>query len=151
MQNLQALKPTTVRRSTAGDADEHPERPRVAGRVILLLLRAYKLLVSPLFAGSCRFEPSCSAYMAEAVIAHGALGGVWLGIKRLARCQPFCTGGYDPVPLRLTSNRERRRPEDGPLRVSASRWPDPVTRRLAPPRLGGRAESSGLATSPEIP
>ncbi|MGE0448423.1 MAG: membrane protein insertion efficiency factor YidD [Vicinamibacterales bacterium] len=66
----------------------------------LLLLRGYKLLISPLFTGSCRFAPSCSDYAAEAVANYGVARGVWLGAKRLVRCHPFCAGGYDPVPPR---------------------------------------------------
>jgi putative membrane protein insertion efficiency factor len=71
-----------------------------AVRVALILLRGYKLLISPLFTGSCRFTPSCSDYTAEAIRRFGVAGGTWLGIKRLARCQPFCAGGHDPVPPR---------------------------------------------------
>jgi len=67
-------------------------------RAALLLLRAYKILVSPLFAGSCRFMPSCSDYTAEAIGRYGVIRGSWLGLRRLARCQPFGSHGYDPVP-----------------------------------------------------
>ena len=66
--------------------------------VMLVLLRAYKLLISPLFTGACRFTPSCSDYMAEAVRAHGAVHGAWLGLRRLSRCRPLGGHGYDPVP-----------------------------------------------------
>jgi putative membrane protein insertion efficiency factor len=65
---------------------------------VLVLIRAYKLLISPLFAGACRFEPSCSDYMAEAVRMHGSVQGIWLGLRRLARCHPFGGHGIDPVP-----------------------------------------------------
>ena len=65
---------------------------------MLVFLRAYKLLLSPLFAGACRFTPSCSDYMAEAVRAHGVLRGTWLGLRRLSRCRPFGGHGFDPVP-----------------------------------------------------
>lgn len=67
-------------------------------RFVLLALRAYKILLSPLFAGSCRFTPSCSEYMAEAVRRHGVARGGWLGVLRLARCHPFGAHGFDPVP-----------------------------------------------------
>jgi putative membrane protein insertion efficiency factor len=66
--------------------------------VALVLLRAYKLLVSPFFAGSCRFEPSCSEYMAEAIRAYGVMSGTWRGVKRLSRCRPLGGHGFDPVP-----------------------------------------------------
>ena len=67
-------------------------------RTILIAgLRGYKLLVSPLLPSACRFRPTCSEYMSEAVERHGVLKGVWLGLKRLGRCHPFHEGGYDPV------------------------------------------------------
>jgi putative membrane protein insertion efficiency factor len=66
---------------------------------VLLLLRAYKLLISPLFfAGTCRFTPSCSDYMADAVRMHGPARGVWLGLRRLGRCHPLGGHGFDPIP-----------------------------------------------------
>lgn len=66
--------------------------------MILGGLVLYKRLVSPHFAGSCRFLPSCADYAREAVLVHGALRGSWLAVRRLARCHPLCTAGYDPVP-----------------------------------------------------
>jgi hypothetical protein len=71
---------------------------RAAQEAILAALRVYKLLLSPLFAGSCRHVPSCSTYAAEAVSVHGAAKGSWLAFKRLARCHPLGTSGFDPVP-----------------------------------------------------
>jgi putative membrane protein insertion efficiency factor len=56
------------------------------------------LLLSPLFPGACRFVPSCSDYARDAFVQHGAWRGAHLAFKRLLRCQPFCKGGYDPVP-----------------------------------------------------
>ena len=76
--------------------DHVPTGPIAAA--VLALLRLYKLLFSPLFAGSCRFYPSCADYMAEAVRVHGAVKGVWLGTRRLARCHPLGSHGFDPVP-----------------------------------------------------
>ena len=66
--------------------------------VIRFLIRAYQLAVSPWLGAHCRFYPSCSAYTLEAVAEHGSVRGSWLGLKRLARCHPFHSGGYDPVP-----------------------------------------------------
>jgi putative membrane protein insertion efficiency factor len=67
--------------------------------VALLALRFYKAYLSILFAGSCRFEPTCSQYAYEAIERFGVARGVWLGVKRLLRCQPLSRKfGYDPVP-----------------------------------------------------
>jgi putative membrane protein insertion efficiency factor len=74
------------------------DRSSIAVSVALVLLRAYKLLVSPLFPGACRFVPSCSDYARDACIQHGVARGSWLTLKRLSRCHPLCEGGYDPVP-----------------------------------------------------
>jgi putative membrane protein insertion efficiency factor len=68
-------------------------------RAALFALRFYKAYLSILFAGSCRFEPTCSQYAYEAIERFGVLRGVWLGAKRLLRCHPFSGKfGYDPVP-----------------------------------------------------
>lgn len=66
--------------------------------VALALLRAYKILLSPFFTGSCRFLPSCSDFAREAVIRYGVVRGCWLAARRLARCHPLGAAGYDPVP-----------------------------------------------------
>ncbi len=67
--------------------------------ILILLVRAYQVTLSPLFSGCCRFEPSCSNYMIEALQRHGVFKGLYLGIRRLLRCHPFGGSGYDPVPL----------------------------------------------------
>jgi putative membrane protein insertion efficiency factor len=71
---------------------------RLARQAALAALRAYKVALSPLVGGSCRFEPSCSTYASEAVSTHGLLRGGWLAAKRLSRCHPFGSWGHDPVP-----------------------------------------------------
>lgn len=69
--------------------------------VLLALIWLYQRLLSPLFAGSCRFEPSCSEYARQAVILHGSARGSLLALWRILRCQPLCRGGHDPVPVRF--------------------------------------------------
>ena len=72
---------------------------RLPVRVALFALRFYKTYLSFLFAGSCRFEPTCSRYAYQAIERFGLLGGLWLGTKRLLRCHPLSSRfGYDPVP-----------------------------------------------------
>ncbi|HWR57510.1 MAG TPA: membrane protein insertion efficiency factor YidD [Thermodesulfovibrionales bacterium] len=66
-------------------------------KIIILFVKAYQYVLSPFFAGSCRFEPSCSAYSVEALRKYGALKGLRLSARRLLRCHPFHGGGYDPV------------------------------------------------------
>ena len=65
--------------------------------LVILLLRIYKQWLSPLLPSACRFHPTCSDYMAQAVSRHGAVRGVWLGLRRLSKCHPFHQGGFDPV------------------------------------------------------
>lgn len=65
--------------------------------LILDLLKLYKTFVSPFLPPSCRFEPTCSQYAAQAVEKYGAIRGTWMGFKRILRCQPFSKGGFDPV------------------------------------------------------
>lgn len=75
-----------------------------AQSVLLALIWLYQRLLSPFFAGSCRFEPSCSQYARQAVILHGALRGGLLALWRIVRCQPLCRGGHDPVPVCFAPN-----------------------------------------------
>ena len=65
--------------------------------VMVTMLRGYKLFLSPLLPSACRFYPTCSEYMIEAVRKYGTARGVWLGLRRLSRCHPFHEGGFDPV------------------------------------------------------
>ncbi len=67
-------------------------------KLLLFLLRGYKRFLSPLLPPACRFEPTCSMYMTEAVQRYGVLKGFGLGMSRLCRCHPFNSGGFDPVP-----------------------------------------------------
>jgi putative membrane protein insertion efficiency factor len=66
-------------------------------KVLIALLRGYKRFVSPCLPSACRYSPTCSEYMMQAVAKYGAVRGGWMGLKRLARCHPFHEGGFDPV------------------------------------------------------
>jgi putative membrane protein insertion efficiency factor len=68
-------------------------------KAAVVAVRGYQRLVSPLLPRSCRFAPTCSEYAAQAITQHGVLRGVALALGRLARCQPFHPGGYDPPPV----------------------------------------------------
>ena len=80
-------------------------KSRFGVRIALFALRCYKAYLSVLFAGTCRFEPTCSQYAYQSIERFGVLRGIWLGSKRLARCHPFSGKfGYDPVPEELAGN-----------------------------------------------
>ncbi|WP_218974358.1 membrane protein insertion efficiency factor YidD [Streptomyces sp. NP160] len=84
--------------------------------VLVVLVRAYQLLVSPLLGPVCRYAPSCSSYGATALRRHGAVRGTWLTARRLARCHPWAAGGWDPVPAPAPESGARatgRRPHTG--------------------------------------
>jgi putative membrane protein insertion efficiency factor len=66
--------------------------------VVILLIGAYRVAISPFLGPACRFEPSCSCFAIEAVSKHGALRGSWLAMRRVLRCHPLHPGGLDPVP-----------------------------------------------------
>jgi putative membrane protein insertion efficiency factor len=71
---------------------------RLPQTVLIGIVKGYRLLLSPWLGSACRFEPTCSAYSLEALQRHGAVKGSYLTLYRLARCQPWCDGGHDPVP-----------------------------------------------------
>jgi len=66
--------------------------------LLIFLVKGYQKLISPFLPNCCRYKPSCSEYMVEALKKHGAVKGLFLGIKRILRCHPFGGSGYDPVP-----------------------------------------------------
>ncbi len=79
--------------------------------IFISILRGYQYLISPLLGNRCRFHPSCSEYMIEAVRRFGVFKGLFLGFKRLGRCQPMSKGGFDPVPeieSHKTTNNEKQ-------------------------------------------
>jgi hypothetical protein len=69
--------------------------------LLLLLIKVYRQAISPLFPPTCRFHPTCSQYAIEAITRFGTIRGSWLAIKRIGRCNPWCEGGYDPVPEKM--------------------------------------------------
>ena len=85
---------TAIRNSTGRTAT-------VPARLLMVPITGYRRFVSPLLPPRCRFAPSCSEYALTAVAEHGAARGLWLAVKRIARCHPFNPGGYDPVPDRV--------------------------------------------------
>lgn len=82
--------------------------------VLLWVIRAYQLLISPLLGPRCRFYPSCSAYGAQALREHGALRGSYLTVRRLLRCHPWNPGGLDFVPARHPATPSASDPRHGP-------------------------------------
>lgn len=98
-------------------AFEHAARSLLRG-----LVRGYQLLVSPVIAPSCRFEPTCSHYALESLARHGSLRGSWLALKRIARCHPWGDMGYDPVPPARSGGPARGR-------VAAETAPQPAEHR----------------------
>ena len=67
-------------------------------KIIIYLIKFYQITLSPLLGSNCRFQPTCSQYMIEAINLHGVLKWISLGIKRLSKCHPLGPKGYDPVP-----------------------------------------------------
>jgi len=101
-------------------------------RLLALPVKAYRLLLSPWLGQSCRFEPTCSRYMLQALERHGAVAGLGLGTWRILRCHPYCHGGCDPVPDNL----------DLPRSVSR------LFTRLLPPAAGAAGASGSTSDLP---
>jgi uncharacterized protein len=73
---------------------------KILGKLMILFVRGYQLIISPWLGPSCRHVPTCSNYMIEAIKEWGFFSGFWLGLKRIGKCNPWGTSGYDPVPKR---------------------------------------------------
>ena len=76
-------------------------------RILMLPIRFYRRFLSPLKPRCCRFDPTCSQYALDALREHGSLRGMWLTMRRIVRCHPFCEAGYDPVPKRKQPQNQR--------------------------------------------
>ena len=85
--------------------------------LLLALIRAYQIVLSPLLGNVCRFEPSCSRYGYLCIERFGAARGGWLTLKRLGRCHPFCPGGWDPPPPLPNPSDQRSDPQ--PVKADA--------------------------------
>ena len=105
--------------------------PRQAAHV---LIRAYQLSLSAFIGRHCRHEPTCSAYMDEAIARHGLLAGGWLGAKRLCRCHPWGTSGYDPVPEKIVPLVPRRAGRSGHATADRAYRCEPGTAASKEPR-----------------
>ncbi|NKI94288.1 membrane protein insertion efficiency factor YidD [Rhizobacter sp. SG703] len=104
-------------------------------RLLMTLVRGYRFFLSPWLGSACRFEPTCSVYSLQALERHGAIGGSYLTLHRLARCHPWCNGGHDPVPdalgglfTRLAAGRSSPMSDPTSAAHPASRIPSPLSR-----------------------
>lgn len=77
---------------------------QILNYIVLVPVKLYQWIISPLFPATCRHTPTCSTYTVEAVNEWGPIKGIWLGLKRLAKCHPWGTSGYDPVPKKDECN-----------------------------------------------
>lgn len=78
-------------------------------QLLILLIKIYQKILSPLCPGTCRYQPTCSQYMINAIRIHGICKGIFLGTKRILRCHPWGGSGYDPVPEPTNKKRHKQR------------------------------------------
>ena len=72
---------------------------------LILLIRVYQLIVSPMLGSNCRFMPTCSEYALESLKSYGLIKGTFLTIKRIGKCHPWGSNGYDPIPTKMEKNK----------------------------------------------
>lgn len=98
-----------MNRSTSDSASSITTKiGKVAQWILVKIVRFYQLAISPYLGATCRHSPTCSSYMIEAINEWGALKGMWMGLKRLARCNPWGTSGFDPVPKKDEENENEK-------------------------------------------
>ena len=85
---------------------------KMISKIVILILRTYQLIISPILGPSCRFYPSCSQYAIESLRTHGFLRGSYFTIHRVLRCNPACEGGLDPVPEKVQKNNHQKNNTD---------------------------------------
>ncbi len=78
-------------------------------KIFIGIIRFYQLAISPLIGPRCRFTPTCSQYGIEAIQTHGVIKGGWLTLKRILKCRPFGSSGYDPVPPHIDNHKPQRK------------------------------------------
>ena len=78
---------------------------KVATFPLLILIRGYQLIISPLLGSNCRFMPTCSEYAIESLRSHGLIKGIYLTVKRIGKCHPWGGHGYDPIPTKKVENK----------------------------------------------
>ena len=86
---------------------------KAIGYILMIPIYFYKYAISPLTSPSCRHEPTCSQYAIDAIKIHGPFKGFWLGTKRIAKCHPWGTHGYDPVPPKKITAPSPTLPREG--------------------------------------
>lgn len=110
-------------------------------RLLMGVVKGYRLLLSPWLGSSCRFTPTCSAYALEALERHGAAAGSYLTAARIARCHPWCAGGHDPVPEKISTPTLRCPPRgrsaskgglSTPKPCLFTRWAAPIKEKKLP-------------------
>ena len=88
---------------------------RFFSAILMIPVRLYQWILSPLFPDACRYDPTCSEYMIQALKKRGPIVGFWLGLKRISRCHPWGGHGYDPVPEKGCSHKKTSSCEEVPL------------------------------------